>query len=77
MTALATKLATQILSLPCEDRIYLVDALLGSLNAPSEQDIDELWAQEAEHRIDEIDCGKVKLIPGESIFSEIRERLSK
>ena len=77
MTTAAAKLADQILSLPCEDRIYLVDRLLESLNGPSREDVDQLWAEEAERRIDEQESGKVEAIPGEQVFAEIRQRLSK
>jgi putative addiction module component (TIGR02574 family) len=77
MTTATAKLADQVLSLPCEDRIYLVDRLLQSLNAPSREEIDRLWAEEAERRIEELDSGKVEAIPGEQVFAEIRERLAK
>ena len=77
MTTATAKLADQILSLPCEDRIYLVDRLLESLNAPSREEIDRIWAEEAEGRIDELDSGKVQAIPGEQVFAEIRKWLGK
>jgi putative addiction module component (TIGR02574 family) len=77
MTTATAKLADQVLSLPCEDRIYLVDRLLQSLNAPSREEIDRLWAEEAERRIEELDSRKVEAIPGEQVFAEIRERLAK
>ena len=77
MITATAKLADQVLSLPCEDRIYLVDRLLQSLNAPSREEIDRLWAEEAERRIEELDSGKVEAIPGEQVFAEIRERLAK
>jgi len=77
MTTATDKLADRVLSLPCEDRVYLVDRLLQSLNAPSREEIDRLWAAEAERRIDEFDSGKIQDIPGEQVFTEIRERLGK
>lgn len=77
MTTATGRLTDQVLSLPCEDRIYLVDRLLESLNAPSREEIDRLWAEEAERRIDELDSGKVEAIPGEQVFAEIRGRLGK
>ena len=77
MTAITLKLTDHVLSLPCEDRIYLVDKLLESLNAPSREAIDRLWAAEAERRIDELDSGKVQAIPGEQVFAELRARLGK
>lgn len=77
MTAVTFKLTDQVLSLPCEDRLYLVDRLLASLNAPSREEIDRLWAEEAARRIDELDSGKAQAIPGEQVFAEIRARLGK
>ena len=77
MSQAAEKLTDQVLALPCEDRIHIADMLLRSLNAPSCEDIDRMWAEEAECRIDELDSGKVEAIPGEHVFTEIRERLGK
>ncbi len=77
MTTAVAKLMDQALSLPCEDRLHLVDQLLASLNAPSREEIDRLWATEAENRIDELDSGQVQAIPGEIVFEEIRKRLGK
>ncbi len=77
MTASTEKLADKLLSLPCEDRIYLIDRLLRSLNAPGREDIDKAWAAEAERRLDEIETGNQKTIPGEKVFKEIRKRLEK
>jgi len=77
MKSVSTKLTDELLSLPCEDRIYLADRLLESLNAPTREDIEQAWAKEAERRIEEIESGKVDTIPGEQVFREIRERLRK
>ena len=77
MTTATVKLTDQVLSLPCEDRLYLVDKLIESLNAPTHETIDKLWAEEAERRIDELDAGKSDEFPGEEVFAEIRKRLGK
>ncbi|MBF0410903.1 MAG: addiction module protein [Candidatus Riflebacteria bacterium] len=77
MGTATAKLEEQILSLTCEDRIYLVDRLLKSLNSPTKDEIDRAWAEEAERRIDELDSGLVKAIPGEQVFTEIRRKLKK
>jgi putative addiction module component (TIGR02574 family) len=61
-------------SLPVELRAKLVDELLKSLNS-FHAEIDELWRVEAERRVDEIETGKVKVIPGEEVFDKLRERL--
>lgn len=63
-------------SLPSDIRIQIIDKLLISLNL-LEKDIDKLWAEEAEKRVEELQTGKVKSIPGEIVFKEIYERISK
>ena len=63
-------------SLPIDIKTQLIDRLLCSLN-PSQKEIDELWAKEAERRLAEVRAGKVKTVPGEKVFDEIRQRLSK
>ena len=70
------ELISEAVSLPIETRLLLVNKLLESLN-PSEKEIDELWAKEAEERIADIGSGKEKTIPGEEVFKEIREKYNK
>lgn len=61
------ELFNEIISLPLEMRVQLVDKLLASLN-PLQKDIDEIWAQEVEKRVENIRTGKVSTIPGEEVF---------
>ena len=77
MTPATNKLEEKLLSLPCEERIYLVEKLLKSLNSPSREEVDKAWAEEAERRLDELESGKVQGIPAEQVFNEIRKRLKK
>jgi len=72
MTAMEKKVFEKALSLPVEARVELVDQLLGSLNLPTQEKIDRLWAREAERRVSEIEGGKVRLVPGERVFANIR-----
>jgi hypothetical protein len=65
------------LSLPAEGRLILVEKLLKSLNLPIDKDIDRLWAEEAEFRISQIESGKAKLVPGEEVFTKIKEKYRK
>lgn len=67
-------LINEAISLPIEKRALLVDKLLQSLN-PTQGEIDKLWAEEAERRVEEIASGSVKTVPGEEVFRKIRERL--
>lgn len=52
----------------CNPRIRLE-----SLN-PTKKKIDELWAKEAEKRVEDIRTGKVETIPGEEVFKDIRDK---
>ena len=68
------ELFAEAVSLPVDVRTQLVDTLLRSLN-PMQKEIDKMWADEAEKRVEEIRSGKVKTIPGEEVFNKIRSRL--
>ncbi len=77
METTISKLTDQVLSLPTIDRVHLADRLLESLNAPSSEELNTIWAKEAERRIDELDSGAVQAIPGEKVLADIRKRLAK
>ncbi len=70
------KLISEVISLPTDIRTLLVNKLLESLN-PTIREIDELWATEAEQRVADIKKGKIKTIPGEDVFKEIRKKFNK
>ncbi len=70
------ELMSMVDSLPVDMKTQLIDRLLNSLN-PAQKEIDELWAQESEDRVEEIRAGKVKPVDGEAVFDEIKQRLSK
>ena len=74
MPTSANKVFDEALSLPADIRMRLVERLLASLNLPIREEIDRLWAEEAERRIAQIDRGEVELIPGEEVFERIRSK---
>jgi len=57
-------------ALPSE-KAQLIDKLISSLDK-SDKEIDELWAKEAEDRIDAYDQGKLKAISLEKILQKYR-----
>lgn len=67
------ELISEAISLPVDIRTLLLNKLLESLH-PTKKEIDELWAKEAAARVEDIKTGKVKTIPGEEIFKEIRDK---
>jgi putative addiction module component (TIGR02574 family) len=71
------KVIKEALSLPAEVRLSLIEKLLTSLNLPIDEEIDRLWAKEAERRVSQIKAGEVKLVAGEEVFSKIRAKHGK
>ena len=67
----------EALSLPADARLSLIEKLLTSLNLPTDEEIDRIWAEEAERRVSQIQEGKVKLVPGEEVFAKIRTKHGK
>jgi len=69
------ELIAEVISLPVEERAIVVDSILRSLNSP-EDDIDRQWIAEAERRLEEVRTGRVKAIPGDQVFAQIRKRFA-
>ena len=70
-----TDILNEAISLPVEERVILVDSLLKTLNSPS-PNIDKLWAEIAQRRLQELRSGEVKAVPGDEVFKRIWERFS-
>jgi putative addiction module component (TIGR02574 family) len=68
-------LIAEVISLPVEERVIVVDLILKSLN-PSESDIDRKWAAVAKQRLQELRSGEIEAIPGDEVFKRIWQRLS-
>lgn len=63
-------------SLPVEERAIVVDCLLRTLNSP-DSDVDRKWAEVAKRRLAELRAGRVKPVPGDTIFQKAREQFAK
>jgi len=57
----------EALNLAPSERFIIVEGLLKSLDEP-DHDLDRLWAEEAERRLEAYRNGKLKGIPMESLF---------
>ncbi len=73
MSSKTDDLLTIIESLPIDIKTELVEKILASMH-PLNKEVDEEWMKAAEDRVDEIKAGNVKLIPGDEVFDEIREK---
>jgi putative addiction module component (TIGR02574 family) len=67
------QLIDEAVLLPVEERAFVVDSLLRSLNQP-ESEIDKKWAAEANRRLAELRSGKVQSIPGDEFFVKVWKR---
>ncbi|MSO18863.1 MAG: hypothetical protein EXQ56_00110 [Acidobacteria bacterium] len=67
------QLLQQVLSLPPEESAQVAEKILSSLDASAQQEIDSLWAAEAESRIDAFERGEMQSIPAEDVFRSIRK----
>ena len=76
MTSAAKKILDQALALPEDERAALVDALTRSLET-SEDDLSPEWKAEISRRIEAVERGESRLIPGDEVDARIRETLSR
>jgi putative addiction module component (TIGR02574 family) len=63
------KILKEALTLKPDQKAELVDKLLSSLDQP-DSEMDELWAKEAERRIDAYKRGKIKAISLEKVLEK-------
>lgn len=70
----SAKVVNDALSLPPKSRAKLAEKLLESLDDPRQKEIAQLWAEEAEDRIDAYERGDLKAIPGKEVFPRLRLR---
>jgi len=74
MTEAHEHVVSAALALPAEVRAELADRLLSSLDSAEQVAIDAAWGEEAERRIDQIDRGEVRLIPGDELITKLQNR---
>jgi len=63
-------------ALPVEERAFVVDSLLRTLNAP-DPEIDRAWGETARRRLAELRSSRVAPIAGDEVFARIAERFGR
>ena len=63
-------------TLPVEERAIVVDSLLRTLNSPNAE-IDKAWVRIAQRRLVDLRSGRVQPVPGDQVFSRIKERFAR
>ena len=76
MATPSEEILQQLLSLPVETRAALAERLLESLDPPDEKNR-QLWAEEAERRVEAYERGEMKAIPGEEVLARLRAKFPK
>ena len=66
----------EVLALPIEDRAYIIDSLIRSMN-PIDTEMDRKWIEVSKKRLEEMMSGKVSGIPGDEVFGKIWDRFEK
>lgn len=70
------ELIEEALLLPMEDRAYIIESLIKSMN-PVDPDIDLKWIEVSKRRLNELKSGEVRGIPGDEVFNKIWKRFEK
>ena len=77
MSTVVSEIQAKIRSLSLEAKTELLRALIAELDGPSEPAVEGLWLEEAQRRHQEIADGRVKPVPGERVFANLRSRLER
>ena len=67
MEDLTKSITHKALSLSSREKAVLAEQLLYSLEQPT-QELDQVWAKEAENRLDALEQGKAKTVSADSMF---------
>jgi putative addiction module component (TIGR02574 family) len=76
MKADDSSIEDQISRLPDEERARLALKLLESLEPGQDEDVDELWLDEAERRLNRYDEGTSEARDADEVISEIERQFS-
>jgi putative addiction module component (TIGR02574 family) len=74
MAATVEKLAQDALALSQRERAELAHKILVSLEDVADENVDDVWDEEIERRVERIKEGTAKGRPAEEIFRDIRAR---
>jgi putative addiction module component (TIGR02574 family) len=77
VTAEAKKIFQQALALPEPERAALIDALADSIVGADDDDLSPEWKAEIARRIEAVERGDSRLIPGDEVEARIRETLGR
>jgi putative addiction module component (TIGR02574 family) len=68
-----SEIVAEAKQLPYGERAELVEQLIAANARDIDPKIEKAWGDEALRRLEEIESGKVKLIPGEEVMARARK----
>jgi len=71
------RIEEEIRSLSAAEKVELLRALIAELDAPADAEVERAWLEEAQRRHREMIEGKVKGVPGERVFENLKLRLGR
>ena len=79
MSRNAQRLLDEARRLPADEFNWLIGEMLQHEGDPANEqisasEVDAAWGEEIKRRLDEIDSGKVEMIPGEVVLAEMEAR---
>ena len=77
VTKAAEEILAEALNLDTRDRANVAAKLLASLDGEPEEEVEAAWAAEVARRIEEIETGRVELVPWEDVESRIEREILK
>ena len=69
------RIEEEIRSLSAAEKVELLRSLIAELDGPADAEVEGAWLEEAQRRNRELVEGKVKGVPGERVFENLRSRL--
>ena len=70
------ELVAEVKKLSLEERAALAKQIVESLDELSESEIEALWVQEAERRLDELEQGQVTEVSAEQVLRQVKAAIS-
>jgi putative addiction module component (TIGR02574 family) len=77
VTKAAELILAEALALDTRERAGVAAKLIASLDGEPEENVEAAWAAEVARRIEEIESGRVELVPWEDVESRIERKILK
>lgn len=76
MSTTVAEIEAKVRALSLDEKADLIRSLIAELDGPPDADVQAAWLEEAQRRHREIVEGKVRPVPGERVFANLRAHLN-